>query len=132
MCPHKTERPAWWQGALVVEWSLRRRKLTVCVTSWLSKTRAIFRRKNKRPHHLRLEGIATVEVQLPKPEDEARRVRITSQVPDVFHVDKHPTVFLIVEGLAVSGRKLHIAFTDYECSVHYLPQHTGSRLCIIT
>src|SRR2546428_13148306 len=58
-------------------------------TSWLAEARAIFRRKNERPHHLRLEWISIKLVQLAQPEGEARRVRITSQIADVFHVDKH-------------------------------------------
>src|SRR6267378_3890203 len=76
-------------------------RTSVSVTSRCTEARAIFWRQNKRPYHLRLEGITIVEVQLPEPEVEAWRVRITSQVADVFHVDKHPTVLLIVEGLSV-------------------------------
>src|SRR5256885_11629510 len=59
--------------------------------------------------------------------DEARRFRISSQVADVFHVDKYTAVLLIVEGLPVGRRKLHIAFADYDCPVHYLPQHARSE-----
>src|SRR6266576_3205841 len=101
-----------------------RSKLTVCFRLRLTETRAILRRQGKRPHHLCLERIASVEVQLSKPEDEARSIRITPQVADVFHAHKQSPLLLIDEGLSVGSRKLHVV--DYHCSVHYLPQDAGS------
>src|SRR6267142_425980 len=104
------------------------RQFNLDVTSRLSEAEAIFGSQDKRPDHFRLEGIAVVEVQLPKPEDEACSVRITSQVSDIFHEHKHAPVLLIVEGLAVGSRKLHIAFTDYNCAIDNLSKYAGFRL----
>src|ERR1051325_774351 len=84
--------------------------------------RAILRRIDERPHHLRIDKVA-VEVQLGKPERKAAVIRIAQQVTEVFHLHK-PSVKQVIENCrAVGGVKYQHPPRRCLRPIYYLEQH---------
>src|ERR1051326_7360589 len=84
--------------------------------------RAILRRIDERPHHLRIDKVA-VEVQLGKPERKAAVIRIAQRLTKVSHLHNPTVDQVVVKCLAVGG--VEYQHTTRLClrPIYYLEQH---------
>src|SRR6185503_2237017 len=77
---------------------------------------AVFGRDDECPHHFGVNKVA-VEFQLAKPVVETVLVRITAQVPEIFHEDKHMVEFFIEKRLPVRRVENRKSASGRGCSI---------------